>query len=399
MKFTMKKYLNHSLFILAIFLIYSCKKADISHTVSCTSQANPAPAHPKGAALKAIIDKYIKKGLPGISLSVTNADGNWIGYGGYSSLEDKIPFEPCHVSKAASITKFMVGTLVFKLMETPGSGLTYADLNKPLSTWIDKDILEKIDNAGQSTLKNCMQHTTGIYDIITNSDFYLAVLNNPNKQWHQQELLKFVYNQKPYFAHPGDSAVYSNTNTILVSMVIEKATGLPHEKLLRERLLNPLGMGNTYYQGREQLPAFTAQGYYDLYNKQMLSNVSNIIPASGNGYGGIFSNVYDLKKLIDNVVINKTFLTQQSLDSMLQWSVPDEINNYGVGIMKKFNNRGADYGIGHSGRDLGYSADLFYFPNKQFTMIFFVNYGTDGDSYLRPVFRAFEAEVIDEMLK
>ncbi len=385
--------------LLVLLGLYACNDADIERTSNCISPSNSTPDHPKAGAMRALIDEFLTKGLPGISLSIENADGNWVGSGGFASLEDNIPFEPCHVSKAASITKFMVGTLVFKLMETPGSGLTYDDLNKPLSTWIDKDILGKIENASESTLKNCMQHTTGIFDIITSNEFYLAVLNDPNKHWKQTELLKFAYGQKSEFASPGDTAIYSNTNTIFVSMVIDKATGIPHEKLLRERLLDPLGMTNTYYQGREPLPDFTAQGYYDLYNKKMLSNVSNLITGSGNGYGGMFSSVYDLKKFCDAVLVNETFLSQRSLDSMMQWSVPDGINNYGVGVMKKFNTRGADYGVGHSGRDVGYSADLFYFPNKQFSMIFFVNYGTDGDSYLRPVFREFEARVIDEMLK
>jgi D-alanyl-D-alanine carboxypeptidase len=56
---------------------------------------------------------------------------------------------------------------------------------------------------------------------------------------------------------------------------------------------------------------------------------------------------------------------------------------------------GIDYGIGHKGRDVGYSANLFYFPGKGVTHIFFVNYGTDGDSRLRQTFYDF----IDELVK
>lgn len=398
-KYTIKMALALVVFAFVVNTM-GCKKAEVENTAECSPLPNPTPNHPKAAALQGIIDKYIGKGLPGITLSVTNADGNWVSSGGYASIEDNIKFAPCQISKVASITKFMVGTLVFKLMEdSVNTNLSYSDLDQPLSKWIDKDILSKIENAEKSTLRNCMNHTSGMFDVITASDFYLAVLNNPNKSWKQEELLKFVYGKARQFANPGDSAVYSNTNTIFVSMVIERATGIPHEKLLRSKLIEPLGMSNTYYQGREALPNTVAQGYFDLYNNNKLTNVSNIIPGSGNGYGGIFSNVYDLKKFSDAVLVNKTFLSQTSLDKMMDWSVPDEINNYGPGIMKKFNNRGENFGVGHSGRDLGYSADLFYFPNKDFTMIFFVNYGTDGESFLRPVFREFENAVIDEMLR
>jgi len=136
-----------------------------------------------------------------------------------------------------------------------------------------------------------------------------------------------------------------------------------------------------------------------LYNKKQLTNVSNILPGSGNGYGGVFSNVYDLQKFIDGVLINKTVLSAKSLSIMQNYGPPDEVNQYGVGIMKKFINRGVNYGLGHSGRDLGYSADLFYFPTKGFTTNFFVNYGTDSESFLKQTFKDFENEVIDEMLK
>jgi hypothetical protein len=54
--------------------------------------------------------------------------------------------------------------------------------------------------------------------------------------------------------------------------------------------------------------------------------------------------------------------------------------------------------VGHSGRDLGYSADLFVFPTRNDRlMIFFVNYGTDADSALREVFREFEKTLVLEL--
>lgn len=395
----MKKHLIQYLALIILIGFASCKEAEVGKTTDCSYVVNPNPSHPKAAAMQAIIDKYIKKGLPGISLMVTNKDGSWVGVGGYSSLEDKVKYKPCHVAKVASITKFMVGTLVFKLMEdSVNTGLSYMDLDKPISHWLDNDALKKVENGMEATLRQCLNHSTGIYDIIINSDFYLGVLNDPNKHWTQEELLKFVYNQPANFK-PGDTALYSNTNTMLASMVIEKATGRPHGELMREKLWIPLGMTETYYQGRDNLPDYLAQGYFDLYNKKQLTNVSNIIPGSGNGYGGVFSNVYDLQKFIEGVLVKKTVLSDKSLNKMLVFGPPDEVNNYGVGIMKKFNDRGLNFGLGHSGRDLGYSADLFYFPEKQFLTNFFVNYGTDSDSYLKQTFKDFENEVMDEMIR
>jgi len=84
---------------------------------------------------------------------------------------------------------------------------------------------------------------------------------------------------------------------------------------------------------------------------------------------------------------------------MQTWGKPDFPNEYGYGIMKKFIDRGVDAGIGHSGRDLGYTANLFYFPNKKVTHVFFINYGTDANSGLRAVFSEFQNELLDITLQ
>ena len=74
----------------------------------------------------------------------------------------------------------------------------------------------------------------------------------------------------------------------------------------------------------------------------------------------------------------------------------DPPNIYGYGIMKKFIERPEEErGWGHSGRDLGYTANLFYFPHKNVAHIFLINYGSDGGSKLREVFYQFQDELID----
>jgi D-alanyl-D-alanine carboxypeptidase len=146
------------------------------------------------------------------------------------------------------------------------------------------------------------------------------------------------------------------------------------------------------------LPSYAAQGYYDLYNNNTIVNVSNLISGSGNGYGGVYSNVFDLYKFIDALLLKKSVLSAKSLAIMQTYGKTDEPNQYGYGIMKKFISRGINAGIGHSGRDLGYSANLFYFPNKNVTHVFFINYGTDGNSSLKKVFNEFQEELLNMTL-
>ncbi len=374
-----------------------CKKASIQTTTQigpACPWADSSARHPKNAALTTLLSKYKAKGLPGISLLINDRNGTWIGAAGKADLKNDIDFVPGTVSKAASITKFFMGVLIFKMMEdSANSGIGYSAFNTPVSKWLPTSILSKVANGNIITLGQCMNHETGIPDVIEQDPFYLAVLNNPNKNWDPEELLQFIYNKPPLFA-PSDTAIYSNTNTILVKLIAEAASGKSNQQLFKQYIFTPLNLQNTYYQPYDALPQNVAQGYFDLYNNGSIMNVSNLVTGSGNGYGGIYSNLYDLKKLMDAVLINRTFLSSQSLAMMQRYGKRDGTNFYGYGIQKSYIN-GNDYGIGHKGRDLGYSANLFYFPSKGVTHIFFVNYGTDSDSGLKAIFTQF----LDEMIQ
>lgn len=375
--------------------LQACRRAEIVPTINldCRELDSFPNSSSKAALYDKIVRDYVKKGLPGISVLISDSSGIWVGSAGYADIEKHVPFTTCHISKAASITKLLVGTLTMKLQE-----LGRLSIDDPLSKYLDADILKKIENAEGKTIRQCLNHTTGIYDVITDSDFYLAVLNNPNRRWSAEDLLKYVYGRKGYTLGQPYPALYSNTNTLLVSMCIEKATGRSHAELLRELILKPNGMMNTYYQGHDETPSNVAQGYYDLHNNGTLCNVSNLITGSGNGYGGMFSNVYDLYRFHKALLIDKTILSQASLNTMQEFVHEDEDFYTGVGMIKKFTKKAA-FGIGHTGRDLGYNANLFYFPSKNAIMVFFVNYGTNGESRLKQTFFDFESDLADALLQ
>ena len=386
------------LIIVAVTAFCSCKKAQIGQTRSvgpAIPWQDSSSRHPKNAQLNALLDKYKMRGFPGISLLVRDANGTWVGSRGKADIGNNIEFVPGTISKAASITKMMVGTLVFKLMEdSTRTGIGYSALHKKIKDWLPSGITNRLANGNLITLGQCMKHETGIPDIIDQDPFYLAVLNHPNKKWKPEELLEYVYDEDALFA-PGDTAIYSNTNTILVAMVIEAQTGKKHADLLKQYIITPLGMTHTYYQPHDELPNSVAQGYYDLYNNNTIVNVSNLVTGSGNGYGGIYSNLFDLQKFAQAFFINQTLVHPQSYSIMQTYGKQDGSNYYGYGLQKSFLNHGINYGFGHKGRDVGYTANLFHFPNKGVTHIFFLNYGTDGDSRLGDIFYEFQDELVD----
>ena len=389
------------LFVLACTstLYLSCRKSFVGKTDPCQGNyADSSFKHPKRAIYQAILDKYKKKGLPGIAVLVEDDDGVWMGGAGKADIAQGVDFKPCTVSKVASITKMMFATAVMQLREQGK-----VRLEDKISQWLDPDIVKHVANTDKATIRDLMQHSSGVYDIITDADFYLGVLNNPNKKWEGKDLIKYAYDRPAMFeyvehARKGD---YSNTNTLLLSLVIEKITGRPHSDWMHELVINKVGMSNTYYHWHDDLPKYTAQGYYDLYNNGTIINVSNLITGSGNGYGGIYSTVVDLHKFMKALFINKTLVNQESLDTMMTFIEDDERGYLGVGLLQQYKTlNNGHLGIGHSGRDLGYSGDAHFFPTKNNRMfINLVNYGTNGDTPLRQVFYDMRDEFVLELVK
>jgi D-alanyl-D-alanine carboxypeptidase len=388
--------IKNFLLALSCITIFSCSKKTIEATQICNTPA--LPAHPKSMQFQSVIDHYTLQGLPGIALLIKDSNGTWVGSSGMADIDKGILMQPCHISKVASITKIFMATLAFKLFEEGK-----LNLDAPVHTYLDASQLKDIANADQVTVRQLLNHTTGIYDVIEDNNFYLDVLNNPPKHRTQEDILKFVRGKDAVFP-AGEGPGYSNTNTLLLSMIIDKIGGKPHQQLLHEKVIDPLALQNTYYYYHDPLPeGKVAQGYYDLYNNGNIENLSSYNTGSGNGYTGLYSNVFDLLVFIDALLIQKTLVSDNSLQQMLSFNTKEEEGSdrlLGQGVVKDFIHRSNnEYAYGHRGRDLAYSADLFYFPVQKQTMVLIVNYGTDGDSKLRPAFYDLRKAIVDAMMQ
>lgn len=382
---------------LILMTCLGCSKGNsIKESDMCMTAA--APPHSKSAIFQSVIDGYIQEGLPGIALLVKDDEGIWMGAAGKADIAWDIDMQTCHVGKVASLTKIFMAALTFRLAEEG-----QVDLDKNISEYLSAEDIRGIANADQVTVRQLLNHTTGIYDVIKDNDFYLSVLNDPPAHRDQYDILKFVRGKDPVFS-AGTASSYSNTNTLLLSMVIDKATGRSHAQLLREKIFEPLLLTHSFYYYHDPLPDYkVAQGYYDLFNDHTIVNVSSYNTGSGNGYTGVYTTVEDLLTFSEALFEDKTLVNPSSLEQMLTFNPDMEAGadrELGQGTMKDFIHRAAgdEYAYGHRGRDLGYSADMFYFPEKGQTMILIVNYGTDGESALRPSFYALRTRIVDAMM-
>lgn len=274
-------------------------------------------------------------------------------------------------------------------------------LDDPINKYLTDKQLKGIKNAEFATIRSCLAHTTGIADIIKDQSFYLSVLNQPDKFWKEEELLDFVRGDDAVFEH-GDSVKYSNTNTLLVAMVIEAVTGKDHSEIIREQILKPYSMNHTYYYWREIPPAASvAQGYFDLYNNGTMVNVTNYNTGSGNGYGGLYSNALDLLRFVELLFREKSVLSPNSLNSMLTFGKPEKgkTDCWVLGVCKVLL-KGIHYNLdGDIVVVILVILQMFLFSESRHDLKFLVNYGTDAESRLQSIFFEFRTSIVDEMMK
>jgi D-alanyl-D-alanine carboxypeptidase len=377
------KNIKYSLLILALSIFASCGKVSIEPTATCLNDASLVinTAHPKAAEIQAIMDKYIARGMPGISVLINDDNGFWIASAGMADIENGIAMQPCHINKLGSVTKMMIGALVWQLIQD-GT----LNIDDPMSKYLP-EVAAEIENGADITLAMLINHTSGVYDIAGDLNYNLAVLNDMSRSWTSEQILKYLKG-KPATHLPGEIVKYSNTNTMLVGMIIDAATGRTHSSLLKSRIFEPLGMNNTvYYNYDEDFPLPNlAQGYLDLNNEGgTIQNISNLNPGSGNGYTGVYSNVEDLYRFMNALLREKTLTTPENLELIFNsmrladnGSWKSSIGGIHDEQRELFENNIHAYG--HAGGDIGYSANLNYFPHNNTIFAATYNYGTSLSS-------------------
>jgi D-alanyl-D-alanine carboxypeptidase len=374
-----------------------CRPDPIGPSAACTP-GYPFPLnpdHPKRAAIDRVLNRYVARGIPGATVLISDDDGFWVASAGYASLEDRVPMQPCHLNKLGSITKLMMGTLAWQLIQAG-----QLELNAPISRYIP-ETAEGIEYGEQITLGMLLNHTAGVYDIAGDLGYNLAVINDFTKSWRAEEILSYI-EDKPARHAPGDSLLYSNSHTLLLTMCIEAATGRQHGELLRERIFEPLGMDHTvYYQFEQDFPFDNvAQGYLDFHNDGgSIQNLSTLNPGN-EGFTGVYSTVTDLYRLMNALLREKTLTTPDNLDFIFSTkrsaAGQEWLSSFGA-IHDEYRDVISDPDIrayGHAGGDIGYSAALNYFPHHNTIFAATFNYGTLFPSDLGDILGAMRADLV-----
>lgn len=238
-------------------------------------------------SLQAIVKS--KGGPPAIATLITR-DGHKEFLAAGTAGGGLLPAPGLHF-RIASVSKAFNSYAAIKLA---GSGL-------PLNTTLGQSIPGVLPAAEAVTLRQLLQHTSGLAEYIQAPAFGELLNADPTRYFAPTELTTFVRDDPLEFT-PDSKYHYSDTDNIAAGLMEEKASGVPYEKLLGQRVFKPLGMRESSLPRTQKLPRPFLHGY-EVEPGKKPEDVSELLSASGAwASGGIVSTPLDLSRFLPSYV-------------------------------------------------------------------------------------------------
>jgi CubicO group peptidase (beta-lactamase class C family) len=262
---------------------------------------------------------------------------------GPANMEWNIPNEPDTKFRLGSITKQFTAALILQLVEQGK-----IKLDGKVSDYLPD---YRKDTGARMTIHQLLSHTSGVPNYTAQPGFLANVSRNPFKV---DDFVK-QYASGDLEFEPGSKFNYSNSGYFLLGDIIEKVTGKSYEQVLKENILDPLGMKNTGYDHYGTVLSKRAAGYIKTPNGyENAPYLDMTIPYAA---GSLYSTAEDLF-LWDQALYGDKILSAASKDLMFKPNL--ENYGYGFGIRKASlgPNKIAVPVIEHNGGINGFSTNI-----------------------------------------
>lgn len=313
---------------------------------------------------------FAETSAPGAVMAVKNAEGTWVATVGYQDWDETVPMTADINQRIGSVTKTFTVTALLQLAEQGA-----LSLDDPIEQYVPG-----MPN-GTATLAELAEMRSGIPSYTFDQGFEEAFFADPDAVWTPQQLVDLVKDEEPMFP-PGTMLFYSNTNTVLLGMVIEQVTGEPIDQVLAEQIIEPLGLDHTLMPTDGSFPDPHPQGY-------TMQGVDGDVPDDATDWdpswawtaGAMISNVEDLLVWGDALGTGEGILSPETqaerLDSF-DFDVPvfrgpsstapqSPARAYGMGL-----GLALDW-YGHEGELPGFNTYVQHYEPEGITLVVMVN--------------------------
>jgi len=340
--------------------------------------ATPTSNRVASSAFQDVLQAGIDKGLTGVALYAEQSDAVvFDGVAGLSDRETHTPLTSSDRFRIYSITKTFTAVLVLQLVDE--GVLT---LDDTVSQWLDDPAVARIPNVDKITIRQLLTHTSGVYDYYNGAgsafvdDAITGEGADWSKVWTPQEVLAYVDGARHGADFdPGQGVNYSDTGYILLGLIVEQAGGQSVAKQLLTRILDPLGLADTFFAAAEPVPGGTVEGYHRLGDD--LINVSGINLSWAWTQGGMVSTTEDLARFAD-ALFSGDLIEPASLEAMLTFLPADEQGReWGMGVARVQTPMGGLIGMNGSGP--GFVARMYRLPTGA-TVVLLTNTNLEDDT-------------------
>lgn len=353
---------------------------------STDSGGSKEPAY--AVTLRPVIDKLMKDNvIPGAVVVVKSPrDGDWTATFGTGTIGKDVPMTADDHFRIGSNTKTMTVTVLMQLAQ---------EGKLALDDPIDK-YWPGVPNGDRITLAQLAEMRSGLFSYTFDEQFNADLDNDPQKVWTPQQMLDIAFAHPVNFA-PGAEFEYSNTNTILLGLVIEKVTNKPVADSFQQRIFDPLGLKHTSFPAPSDssIPDPHPRGYafgtnvstlqtFALPPDQQAAALAGTLQPSDQTAaspswtwtaGAVISTVDDMatyaKALADGGLLDRP-MQQTRIDSIKPIDPANPaMAGYGLGIV-----RFGEHLLGHDGQIPGFMTFMASDPDSGLTIVVATNLAT-----------------------
>lgn len=286
---------------------------------------------------------------------------------GLANVEWDVPNTPDSKFRIGSLTKQFTAAIVLGLVED-GSLRLDAPVREYLPGY-------PVPQGDQITIHTLLTHTSGLPSYTDLPDFADEYSRDPRSP----EEIVGLTSSRPLEFEPGTRFRYSNSGYVLLGWIIEEITGRPYDRVLRERILEPLGLDDTGYDHESEVRRRGAFGYTRTLTGY--KNARYLDTSLPHAAGMMYSTVDDLFRWTRALHAGEVFRNPESATRMFT----PELEGYGYGVVVRERPVGESGDsvtvIEHSGGIFGFAATLRYLPDDDHTIVLLDN--TSGD--LEPI--------------
>lgn len=352
-----------SLVLVLVLVVTGCAGSTGEPRPDGPPAADSVPATTMDSVVTERLDSVVSQAMnhaeiPGAIVGIWGPEGDYVRAFGVADKKTRAPMKTDLYSRIGSQTKTFTVTAVLILADQGRIGLD------------DRigDYVTGVPRGSEITVRQLARMQSGLANYSANPAFQKALFDDPRRAFTPRDLLGFAFAEPASFA-PGEGFEYSNTNTVLLGLLVEEVTGQTLPEYISGNILRPLGMNQTIFPTDAYFPESHAEGYTTQTADGGETTAKDWNPSWAWAAGAMISTLQDMRVWAPALATGKLLSPQMQahrLETVAAPGLPPQ-DGYGLGL---FNLGGW---IGHNGSLPGYQTVSVYLPEKRTAVVLLIN--------------------------